>query len=424
MRSIGLALLLMLLGGVSDAEEATQSEAETIRQLVEQVQQLQAKVEALESKENARAASAGAPSDATGPATEAVKTGTADEHSTSPLEELHDARGIQWRGFGEVDYKALNQRNPGLGTYGFVAGSAGNFYTGDFTLLLTSKINDKASVLSEMVIEEGEAQSYGINLERVLLKYDYNDHLKFSFGRYHTNIGYYNTAYHSGAWLQTAADRPEILDFANDGGPLPTQAVGVSVTGTVPSEKLGLNYIFEYGSSDTKSPNLNGIGFDDENNGNHVNAGLFARPETVPGLQVGGSVYHDKISQFTRGPNVRLGQTIVNGHVVYEAHGWELLNEGFLIRHSYEQLPIIYNMPAMYSQVSKRFHKVRPYFRYQYTNANPGSILADHGLRYGPSFGARYDLDDYIAFKVQLDRIAQKGQPDVNGLHMQLAYTF
>jgi hypothetical protein len=185
-----------------------------------------------------------------------------------------------------------------------------------------------------------------------------------------------------------------------------------------------LNYVLEYGTSDTNSPNLTGIGEDYENNGNHVNAGLFVRPETVPGLQIGGSVYHDKISQFTRGPNVRLGQTIVNGHVVYEAHGWEVLNEGFLIRHAYEQIPITYNMPAMYSQISRRIRKVRPYFRYQYTNANPGSILADHGLRYGPSIGARYDLDDYIAFKAQLDHIAEKGQPDLNGLHLQLAYTF
>ena len=34
----------------------------------------------------------------------------------------------------------------------------------------------------------------------------------------------------------------------------------------------------------------------DEDNGNHVNVGLFARPDAIPGLQFGGSFYHDKIT--------------------------------------------------------------------------------------------------------------------------------
>jgi hypothetical protein len=80
-------------------------------------------------------------------------------------------------------------------------------------------------------------------LRRVLLKYDYNDHLKMSFGRYQTSIGYYNWAFRSAAWLQTTADRPLVMEFASNGGLLPTQAVGVSMTGAVPSGKLGLNYI-------------------------------------------------------------------------------------------------------------------------------------------------------------------------------------
>ena len=150
---------------------------------------------------------------------------------------------IQWRGFGELDYKILNQRQPELGTYGFVPGSAGNFYTGDFRLFLTSRLTDKTSVLSEIIFEEQDAQAYKIDLRRGLLKYDYNDHLKMSFGRYQTSIGYYNWAFRSAAWLQTTADRPLVMEFASNGGLLPTQAVGVSMTGAVPSGKLGLNYI-------------------------------------------------------------------------------------------------------------------------------------------------------------------------------------
>jgi hypothetical protein len=116
-------------------------------------------------------------------------------------------------------------------------------------------------------------------------------------------------------------------------------------------------------------------------------------------------------------------QTIVNGHVVYLRHGIEFLGEGFLIRHDYGA-SIVHNNPAFYTQASKEFRHIRPFFRYQYINANPDGVLGDVALRHGPSFGARYDFNDYIAFKTQLDHTLRKGRPDLNGLHLQLAFTF
>jgi hypothetical protein len=417
------AIILLLVASLSHAQDAAPSEREMIQQLVQQVKALQQKVELLESGQRASGPSS---ADATAQPVSTPTPQAADNNTQadSRPQELHELHGIRWRGFGEVDYKVLNQRIPELGTYGFVPGSYGNFYTGDFDLLLTSRITDKASVLAEIVFGEEDAQKVGVDLERVLFKYDYNDHLRMSFGRYHTGIGYYNTAFHSGSWLQTTADRPLIMEFADDGGVLPTQAVGLSVTGSIPSGRLGLNYIAEYGSSDTIRPTITNSTLEDENNGNHINVGLFARPDSIPGLQIGGSIYHDRISDFTRGPSIRLGQTIVNGHIVYIRHGVEFLNEGFLIRHAFEQSSTVYNMPAFYSQISKQFGRIRPFFRYQYINANQGSLLEDVALRHGPSFGARYDFNDFIAFKAQLDHTLRKGLPDLNGLHFQLAFTF
>jgi hypothetical protein len=421
MRYNRAAIILLLVANLSHAQDAAPSEREMIQQLVQQVKALQEKVEMLESQQRT-----GDHAD-TDSAAQPVSIPTlqaADNNAPPASQELHELRGIQWRGFGEVDYKVLNQRTPELGSYGFVPGSHGDFYTGDFDLLLTSRLTDKASVLAEIVFGEEDAQKFGVDLERVLLKYDYNDHLKLSFGRYHTGIGYYNTAFHSGSWLQTTADRPLIMEFSNDGGLLPTQAVGLSVTGEIPSGRLGLNYIAEYGSSDTIRPDLNSPTIDDENNSNHINIGLFARPESLPGLQVGGSIYHDKISDTIHGSALNLGQTIVNAHVVYIRHGIEFLNEGFLIRHAYERSSTVYNTSAFYSQISKQFHRIRPFFRYQYINANQQGLFEDVALRHGPSFGVRYDFNDSIAFKSQFDHTVRKGQPDLNGLHTQLVFTF
>jgi hypothetical protein len=428
-----VALAMLLVPGSTRAQNAKprDHDQETVAQLVEQIKQLQQqdhdlleRIKILEAKQSQASPVAQAgPASPPAPQQSAEQTPPPDVPSAQPPD-WHDVHGMQWRGFGEFNYKVLDQRQPELGADGFTPGSAGNFYTGDFDLFLSAKISDKASVLSEIAFGEIGNQAFGVDLERFLLQYQFSDHLRMSFGRYQTGISYFNTEFRSAKFLLTTADRPLITQFADEGGLLPTQAVGVSINGLVPSGKLGLNYLFEYGSSDSVRPDINGSGkVDDENNGNHVNVGFFVRPEVLPGLQIGSSFYHDMIGGSSILSPVRIGQTIVNVNVVYVAHGVEFLNEGFLIRHSIDG-GAVFNMPAFYSQFSRQFGRTRPFFRYQYINANPGSIFEDVDLRYGPSFGARYDFNENIAFKAQLDHTVRKDLPDLNGLQMQVAFTF
>jgi hypothetical protein len=398
---------VMVLAATAFAQEPSPLTLESLQQ---QVQDLRQQVKTLQDRlDGATQASAALP--AAG-APEAVEASPEEDH------------GIHVRGFGEVNYKALDQRNQELAFGGFVPGSAGNFYSGDFDLLLTSAINSKTNVLSEITFGETDAQRFDVEIERLLLEYDFDDKLRVSAGRYQTAIGYYNTTYNSAGWLQTAADRPIIMEFPDHGGVLPVRAIGASFQGLLPSGKLGLNYVFGYGSSDTIRSHLDGSpGVDDENNGNQVNIGLFARPDWVRGLQVGGSFYHDKISD-DRNLSVRYGQTILNGHVVYLAHGLEILSEGILVRHTQEGGPSVFNMPGFYWQAAEQFGKFQPFFRYQYVNTNPRSALHDVLLRYGPSFGVRYDFDSNIAFKLQFDHMARKSLPSLNGAQTQIAFTF
>lgn len=438
-------LALGVLSGSGWAQSTSVADQETVSLLAQQIKELQQQDRELQ--ERIRILEANQKSSPTPPPTASAPevAPTTETQATPPPSspEMHAMRGIQWRGFGELDYKALDQRAPETGTYGFEPGSAANFYMGDFDLFLTSRLSDKGSVLAEIAFEEGDAQSFKVDLRRMLFKYDWNDHLRFSFGRYQTSNGYYNWAFRSAAWLQTTADRPLVMEFSSNGGLLPTQAVGVSVTGSVPSGRLGLNYVAEYGSSDTIRPDINGDGLiNEENNGNQVNVGFFLQPNRLAGLRIGASVYHDQISDLMSAasgigspqsppgdpapsPTARWGQTIVNGHVVYVSKGLEFLNEGFLIRHALIGGASAYNTPAFYSQVSKKFGAIRPFVRYQYVNASPlNTIYNDIGLRIGPSFGARYDVNDYCAVKAQLDHTVRRGMPDLNGLHLQLSGTF
>ncbi len=440
LRVSSTAVAVLLLAASLCAQDAAPSDQKTLELLVQQVKALQQETSDLREKvrklEQERATESAtvpaAPSAAPVTETPAAQTSPATAEAAPPQSSpelataMHDVHGIQWRGFGELDYQALNQRQPELATYGFVGGSAGNFYTGDFDLFLHSRLTDKTSVLADITFEEADAQSYKLDLRQALLKYEMNDHLKISFGRYQTDIGYYNSAFRSAAWLQTTADRPLIMEYARNGGLLPTQAVGVVFTGTIPSGRFGLNYVAEYGSSDTIRPDINGLEtFNDENDGNHVLLGWFARPDWVTGLQVGGSYFHDKISDSEVSLSDRFGQTILNSYVVYVGHGIESLNEVFLMRETELATGHVFNMPAFYSQVSRRWGRLRPFVRYQYINASQrNTLFNDVGLRAGPSFGARYDFNDYIAFKAQLDHTQREGLPDLDGLHLQVAFTF
>lgn len=158
-------------------------------------------------------------------------------------------RGIQFRGFGNVDLQAGE------------SGQSNGFQLGIFNLLMTAKLSDHVGFLGELVMDVGSRGMFQVEPERVLLVYRPNDYFHASLGRYHTGIGYYNNAYrHGAAFLQTTTGRPLLFAFDDQGGVLPIHKVGLSLTGRIPSGALGLNYIAEigYGPSTHGSMDMSG----------------------------------------------------------------------------------------------------------------------------------------------------------------------
>jgi hypothetical protein len=179
----------------------------------------------------------------------------------------------------------------------------------------------------------------------LLLQYSPNDLFKLSAGRYHTAIGYYNTAYHHSTWLQTATGRPFLFQFEDGGGILPIHNVDVSATGLIPSGRLQLHYIAEIGNgrasrSPLDEPVQNVV---DENNGKAVNFALFATPEAVRGWQFGFSTYHDHLTPANA---PRIGELIFAAHAVMVRPNFEWLNEALLIRHALDGSSRVFNTPG------------------------------------------------------------------------------
>jgi hypothetical protein len=387
-----------------------ESDKQTIQALLRRIDQLEARVAQLETAKQppALAATATAPQ-ATPSSPEAeMPPEHADSDRMDPSKTL-----LKIRGFGDATLRGDNKH-----------GDTTSFSLGQLDLFVTSDISEKFKFLSEIVFEAGKDNVFGVDLERYLLQYAPNDYFNVSVGRYHTAIGYYNTAYHHSTWLQTATGRPFLFEFEDGGGILPIHNVGISATGLIRSGRLGLHYVAELGNG--RSSHLSGSepvqNRIDENNGKSFNLALFVRPTAIRGLQAGFSVYHDVLKPVGF---AGVGQTIFAVHGVIVRPNFEWLNEALVIRHAPIGGTRVFETPGFYTQFSKRFGSYRPYVRYQYVNANNlEPILTGLGLRHGPSFGLRFDASDSVALKLQYDFTAQRNQPSTSGLAFQVGFTF
>ena len=320
---------------------------------------------------------------------------------------------LRIRGFSDVTLHGSNLK-----------GDTTSFTLGQLDLFVTSDLSDRLKFLSEIVFEAGRDNAFGVDVERLLLTYSFNDFLHIGVGRFHSAIGYYNTAYHHSTWLQTTTGRPFLFEFEDNGGILPIHNVGATASGRIPSGHLGLQYVAEVGNGRaSRSPLSEAVqNRVDENNRKSVNFAIFARPEAVPGLQTGFSIYRDLLAPQN---SPRIGETIFAAHAVYGGRSFEWLNEALLIRHAPLGTARLFETPGFYTQVSKRFGSYRPYVRYQYVNVSPTEpVFSDVGLRHGPSVGLRYDLSEFVALKLQYDYTALRGDQSFHALAVQAGFTF
>ena len=409
------------------------SHSETIRLLLQRVAELEAKVKKIDQLEarvkqleDEKLAAASAPAAPVAAQPSAAPEKESELQEEPPVPERMDVSKtlLRIRGFGDINLHGDNQK-----------GDTTSFTLGQLNLFVTSDISERFKVLSEIIFEggpdniygvtTGQRNTFGVDVERFLVEYSHNDYFKLAAGRWHTAIGYYNTAYHHSTWFQTAADRPFLFAFEDRGGILPIHSVGASASGLIPSGRLGLHYVAEVGNGRasrsplTEEPVQNVI---DDQNHKAYNLAIFSRPEAVPGLQVGFSAYRDLLAPAN---SPRVDETILAAHAVFVRPSFEWLNEALVVRHTPLGSADTFNTPGFYTQVSKKFGSYRPYFRYQYVNAaNAEPIFPDIKLRQGPSVGIRFDASESVAVKLQYDYTALRQQASVSGLALQIGFTF
>jgi hypothetical protein len=300
-------------------------------------------------------------------------------------------------GFGDVNFSGARHLDGPRG-----------FSEGQFVLHMASELSPRVTFFGEISLTPradagtGTPATTGFNteVERMILRFDRSDRLKVSFGRYHTPINWWNTAFHHGQWLQTTISRPEMIQFG--GRLLPVHFVGALVEGAAPAGGWNVNY--QAGVGNGRASVISRGGDAGDNNDNRAwLASLFSKPDHAFGLQFGGSVYGDRITLASgQGSQER----IVAGHVVWQKEDPELIAEVAGIRHRDEATALVTWSHAYYVQAAYRLPQFgrlwKPYYRFEHIGIAAGdAVFATVPHLDGSTLGIRYDLSSYAALKTE-----------------------
>jgi len=337
----------------------------------------------------------------------AVEAQTAEPQHDEPLPGSRPE--VVAHAFGSVDFLASHPVE-----------TPSSFALGQLSLFVTSALNDRFSVLAELVVEASAGDTRVLtNVERLQLTYRLNDHLALSAGRYHTGIGYYNAAFHHGSYFETVIGRPRIFAFEHDGGVLPDHEVGLSARGTVPKTGSMLRYVAEVGNGRRWVETNDGVELD-QNQAKSTNVGLALRPDSWRGLEVGGSFYRDDIPTS---PDHAIGQRIAAAFGVYRTPSTEVMAEWLQLSYRQEN-GARYQSRGGYVQASRAFGKLRPYYRYDRLDIPANTpFIGSFGSSEFNIFGVRLDPADWVGLKTQYERRHENGGR-FNVAHVQLVFVF
>jgi hypothetical protein len=409
-----IGVLLILAIGAHAQTAPSEDSAALIQKLINRIDQLEKRVAELEGGK-------GVAPEVARPAPLVPEAAAPPDHAGMPMPEAQSGGpSLKIAGFSDFNFSATDQK-----------GVKSGFNEGQFILHISSALSQKVTFMSELSLTArvdaglGSPPAPGFNaeVERAIIRFEQNDYFKVSFGRYHTPINYWNTAFHHGAWLQTTVSRPEMTQFG--GSFIPVHFVGALVEGAVPAGGLNLNYNVGLGNGRSSVISRDGD-FGDVNNNRAWLVNLFVKPDKLYGLQVGGSVYRDKISPVTGFEN---REWIESAHVAWQKENPEFIAEFANVTHQRIGTSVISNSQAWYVQTAWRLsqfdRQLKPYYRYEYIHIPRADTIfrTVSGLS-GSVVGIRYDISSFAALKFEYRNQRRPGLPRINGTFVQTAFTF
>jgi hypothetical protein len=316
-------------------------------------------------------------------------------------------------GFGDVVYGDTDDADAEVDS---------QFQQGQFVLQFVSALSTRWSFFAELTLTATNEQ-FQADLERGFVKYDHNDYFKVAFGRFHTPISWWNTAFHHGAWLQTTITRPDVTRFGGEF--VPVHFVGTIAEGSIPSGAVNLGYIAGVGNG--RHENIVRPGdAGDINSDRALVARLNARPDSVFGLEAGVAYYGDKITLET---GEEFDEQIGNVYVVYTRETPEVITEYHHLERENTVTRESFVSDGFYAQVAYRLpvwnDRLKPYARYERVDvANSEPVFDSATDLDGYTVGLRIDVSIFVAVKAEYRRQRTNQDPYVNAGIAQISWAF
>lgn len=339
--------------------------------------------------------------------------------------------GLSCAAHGQLTHPALHDPGQaefsviGFGDISYTTGSFGRpdgFVIGQGVAHLVASLDESWTFFGEFTATAKDTE-YSIEVERFIVKYDFSDRYKLSAGRYHTPIGYWNSAFHHGAWLQTSAARPEVVKFGSR--IVPIHFVGILLEGNLPSGSLGMNY--KAGVGNGRHANIARAGDAGDVNSNKAwTVQINAKPQAYFGADAGIGLYQDEIEVAT-GPDIK--ESTLSAYLAWTKETPDVLIEYL---HSSHELATNSSMSgdvdAWFAQVGYRlpgnFHQLKPYARLERTRVDDTDpLLGTDALDYdGSILGIRWDLSHHAALKAEYRNEEFGNNGRENNFRIQLSF--
>ena len=313
-------------------------------------------------------------------------------------------------GFADIDYVSTDTQTQEEG-----------FRIGQVVGHVAAPIADRLNVFGEISATAHDSE-YTVEVERVIARYDFNNNYSLSAGRYHTPIGYWNTAYHHGAWLQTSVGRPQVVRF---GSPLvPIHFVGALFEGEIPGSGNDISYSFGLGNG--RHSNIARAGdAGDINSERAWTANLKYRPTSINGLDAGIGIYSDRVNPAA---GVEVDEKIYSAYFALERESPEVIIEFLHSDHDATASAASGGMDAYYAQLAYRLNGGRqafkPYVRIENTDIDAADpLLSPLNQDYKAAIaGVRYDFATSAALKLEYrsEELGSLGRDDVFQLQLSV----
>jgi hypothetical protein len=211
------------------------------------------------------------------------------------------------------------------------------FAVGVFDLLFTADLMSNLQAVSEVTFQY-EPNAPLAELERLHIRWAPSKRFFIEMGRFHTDIGYWNVAYHHGKWLQLPIERPRTILL--HGGLLPMHMVGAQAGTSIPVANGAIRLVVATGSA--RDPISSGSGHDSHGTAFTPIGAVQGKIESdgigIKDLHVGVSGIYSHIPAepaFTRPglPDTGIEEFIGGAHIAYPSLPFSLISEGYLIQH-------------------------------------------------------------------------------------------